>query len=143
MRTDAVRPSNIDLRRPARELRLCFTAAGARLAFDVSVFLLLGLLTGGLLWSLQWPLDAANLLMLASALLFMAGWAHLSAPDWQRWRTLRRRWLAQSPLPPRPVRRVSTRVASPAPALRVHSVCRPQRSGAVLRTHWVWRAGGH
>lgn len=143
MRIATVLPSSSDLRRGAREVRLCFTATGAKLAFDIAVFLLLALLAGGLLWSLRWPLDAGSLLMLTVALLFMAGWASLSAPDWRRWRTLRRRWLAQSPLPPKPVRRVATRVPSPAPALRVHSVCRPQRSGAALRTHWVWRAGGH
>lgn len=143
MRTDTVLPSSIDPRRWARELRPCFTAAGARLAFDIAVFLLLALLAGGLLWSLRWPLDLGPLLMLVVALIFVAGWTGLCAPDWRRWCTLRRRWLAQSPLPPRPVRKVSTRVAGPAPAPRVRSACMPRRSGAALRTHWAWRAGGH
>jgi hypothetical protein len=143
MQTEPVLPTSSDLRRWARELRLCFTAAGAMLAFDIAVFLLLALLAGGLLWSLHWPLDTGKLLMLAVALLFMAGWAGLSAPDWRRWRTLRRRWLALSPLPPRPVRRVATRVAGPAPAPRVRSACVPSRSGAVLRAQWAWRVGGH
>jgi hypothetical protein len=143
MRTETVPPSPSDLRRWGRELRLCFTTAGAMLAFDIAVFLLLALLTSGLLWSLRWPLDAGSLLMLAVVLVFMAGWAGLCAPDWRRWCTLRRRWLALSPRPPQPVRRVSTRVAGPAPAPRVRSACLPTRTGAALRAQWAWRAGGH
>lgn len=143
MQTDNALPTSADLRRWGRACRLCFTAAGARLGFDIAVFVLLALLTSGMLWTLRWPLDAGSLLMLAVALLLMAGWAGLSAPDWRRWCTLRRRWLALSPLPPQPVRRVTTRVANTAPAPRVRSACVPRRSGAALRTHWAWRAGGH
>ncbi len=143
MRNDPASPSSTALRRWTRELRLCFTAAGAKLAFDIAVFLLLAVLAGGLLWSLRWPLEAGPMLMLAAALLFMAGWTALSTPDWRRWCTLRRRWLARSPSPPAPVRRITTRVARAADMPRVRSACRPQRSGAALRTHWAWRAGGH
>lgn len=127
------------LRRCRRELRLWITVSGAALAFDAFVFLLLGLLALSvpLVWLWPWPGEAW--MVLGAAVLFGLLWTTMSAPDWRRYRKLRRRWIDQPDLPPTPWR-VSTltprRPSAPPP---VRSRYRPVRGSTAASTRWAWR----
>lgn len=128
------------LRRCRRELRLWFTPAGASMAFDAFVFLLLALLAAAvpLVWG--WPLPFEAWLVLGAAGSFGLFWAGLSAVDWRRYRKLRRRWIDQPDLPPSPWRVSTLTPRRPIPPPLVRSAYRPAaRPAAPLRTSWAWR----
>ncbi|HSV72050.1 MAG TPA: hypothetical protein VLI72_18245 [Methylibium sp.] len=128
------------VRRLRREARLLLTAAGAALAFDAGVFLLLALLAASVPLYWRWPLPGEAWLALAAAVSFALFWAGLSQPDWRRYRKLHRRWIDQPDLPPVPWRVSTLTQRTPLPPPPVRSAYRPARGAASTHSRWVWRA---
>lgn len=122
-----------------RHLQPCFTRTGGALGFDLAVFVALGLMA----WSLLTPWGAALSegagWMLACLLVFTAFWCSIAAADLDRFRTLRRRFLARAALPAAPPRAAGPATPALAP-LRVRSAYRPVRPARPLPSRSLWRA---
>ena len=132
-----------------RQLSPCFTRTGGALGIDLTVFVALALMAWTLLTPWGAPLGDGAGWMLTCLGIFTAFWCSIAASDFDRFCTLRRRFLA---LDPQPLR--STQPAEPPPGsdraqaspvlppLRVRSAYRPARMSRPPPSRLLLRATG-
>lgn len=133
-----------------RQIAPCFTRTAGAFCFDLVVFVALALMAATLLTPWEQPLSDGAGWMLTCLGVFTAFWCSIAAADFDRLRTLRRRFLACAPRPlhaapvveamPRDVVLMPATAATVLPPLRVRSaylpsrVSRPLPSRSLLRT---------
>lgn len=145
--------SRVVWRAALRQIVPCFTRTAGAFCFDLAVFVALALMAATLLTPWDRPLSDGAGWMLTCLGVFAAFWCSITAADFERFRKLRRRFLARAPQPLRAAPVVEQKLPQDAylmpadavsvlPPLRVRSAYRPSRVPRPLPSRSLLRTAG-